>query len=294
VSALDSYTANLWSAVSVCKLLTSWTGGALRVIRTSDDASRDAGFQGDGTYDIQDLLTWAAGAALRLDAFFNQQGVSAQGYSVGPFASARPVLTADGTIEFNGSTHGIANGTSFPEVDACTIFVRGRVRATPPTGPQVIAELGINFDLTNSFIVVANADGMRHGSHKSSPAGYSLSDHYSRWPDDETQCFRIDRSQGTSALQNVMFDGGVKLTRDGHFTSGTLTTGVVTDAPWYIGSRNQGSSLGCPLDLHTLVIYSAALSDADCTAISEAIMALPEGPSIPAPSQMRARVFVAT
>ena len=294
MSALDSYTADLWSAVSVCKLLTSWTGGSLQVIRTSDSASRTAGFQPDGTYDLQDLLTWAAGSAMRVSTLINQQGTSAHGFDAAGQAAARPVLTAGGVVEFNGSTHGLGSGTSFQAVDACTIFVRGRVRTTPPAGAQIIAELGPNFDTSNSFVVVANADGMRHGSHKSSPAGYSLSDHYSRWPDDDTQCFRIDRTQATSALQNVMFDAGVALTRDGHFTSGTLTAGVVTALVWYIGSRNLGSSLGCPLDLHTLVIYSAALSDADCTAISEAIMALPAGPSIPAPSQQRARVFVAT
>ena len=55
---LNSLTASSEAAYSLRKLLTAYTGSAIRVRRSSDNTESDIGFDGSGNLDTSALLTF--------------------------------------------------------------------------------------------------------------------------------------------------------------------------------------------------------------------------------------------
>lgn len=278
VGPLDSYTTNLWSAMSLCRLLTSWTSGPLVSYDTTEATTHDAIFGADGPINSTELVEWGGAHTQTMQAFRNQQGTSNQGMS-GAVAADYPTLVNAGSYlgyaEFDGSSDGLATGTTIAPT-GITIFFRGKLRDPADATDRNIFEHTTNADTNNAFFIVYNASGLlRVGNHKQTPGGYSISDYSGVYPDDNVHCYRIDRSQASSVLQNVMFVNGTKQTRSGNLDTGTFPTGAMGSGGIYMGSRNLGASNLAKLNAHTVVIYNAALSDTDCTDISDIIAALP-------------------
>jgi hypothetical protein len=265
--------------MSVSRLLTAWTGGSFIAYDTTTTGTRTAVFASNGALDSADLVSWAAGHNIDAQNFLNQTNVTNQGMTTANgIGSAPRVITAGsylGGLQFDGTSDGFVTGTSYPSSSVATIFLRGNIRSVIGSTVNIILEHTTNLDISNAFAAAIDSSArMLVGNHKQSPAGYSISYFNGMDPSGDVQCYRLDRSQANSNLQNVMFRDGAKETRTSSLDTGTFPTGAFSAGALYLGAR-AGTSLYANLDVHTLLVYNAALSDADCTAISNIISALP-------------------
>lgn len=278
VGPLDSYTANLRSAVSIARLFTAYTAGPLNAYNTTSTATHEAVFTSGGALDSGELTTWGGSDTLKVKTLNTQYGTSDKGYDGEADPARYPTLVNAGaylgSAQFDGASDYLASASYTPT--QITIFLRGKIRTPTHSGRQVIIEHTTNPQVTGSFFVWYDnsSDGLRVGNYQASPAGYAISHHDGAYPNDDVQCYRLDRSQTTSALQNVLFINGTKQTRSGSYDTGTLPAGAWADGGMYLGAR-YGASSPATLNVHTFLVYDAALSDSDIDTISDIIAALP-------------------
>lgn len=97
---LDSITETLVAAYSTRRLLTSYTGAALRVRRASDDGQLDIGFTSNGDLDVATMVAFAGngvGANCFIFKWYDQSG---NGHDLTqPTALAQPRMVVDGAAE---------------------------------------------------------------------------------------------------------------------------------------------------------------------------------------------------
>lgn len=274
VGPLDAYTTNLWSAVSVRRLLTSWVGPSMTARNTTSGSTASIGFTPTGALDGAAISALAGANSVEATDFNTQIGASNHGFSA--VATQRPLINNAGSnlsrLQFDGINDYFASGTNSGTPTGVTMFVKGKIRSTATS--QIILEHSGNYNFSDSVSSYYDSGAAGVGAHKVSPAGYSVSNFGGALLDPYVQCFRWDRSQVSSGLQSVLFVNGVKQSRTEDTSSGTLPTGSIAASIWYIASRG-GASIFSSLDLDTLLIYESALSDADCTAISNIVTALP-------------------
>jgi hypothetical protein len=105
---LDLYPAT--AAYSLRKLRTAYTGSAIRVRRSSDNAEQDIGFSG-GELDTASLLSFVGANNGFITTWYDQQGSN---NAVQATLSAQPQIVASGSLitkgtkaalDFNGSSH---------------------------------------------------------------------------------------------------------------------------------------------------------------------------------------------
>lgn len=272
---IDSYTTGLWAAYSVRKLLTAYSGNALQVRNVSGGALADIGFDGNGDVDAAALATHLGSNNGTARTWYNQQGTSGRDLDQSTTTEQPACATAgvfDGKIAFDGTDDWMPTGASSGTPAAFTVFVRGRLRST--AGTPIILEHSSNYNSNDSAIAYYASGAMSVGVHGSGGGGgYARSDFTSDYPNDNVQCWRFDRSQVTGGDMAKLFIGGAAETRDASGDSGTLPSGNFGAHPWFLGARS-GATAPAALDVHTLLIYEAALSDADIAAISSILAAL--------------------
>lgn len=270
---LDDYTAGLWSAVSVVRLLTTATA-AMTVRNTSGGGLADIGFDVDGEIDAAALSSHLGANNGTVRAWANQQGSATHGFDQSTTGAQPACATAgvfDGVVAFDGSDDFMPTGASSGTPTAFTVFLRGTLRSTTT---QILLEHAPNYNTYNAAIAYYDAGAMSIGVHHQSPAGYSRSDFTGDYPNANVHAWRFDRSQGSSAAMTKLFINGSAETRDANGDSGTLPSGTFDAYAWYLGARTGGSTPAA-LDVHTLLIYESALSDGDIAAISTILAALP-------------------
>lgn len=270
---LDAYTTNLWTAVSVRRLLASWTGACFTARDTTDGDLLDIGFDSTGAIDASALSAFLGAHNATARALINQQGTGARGFDNSTTTQQPAAATAgvfDGKFAFDGSNDYMPTGTNSGTPSAFTVFIRGLLRATTT---QILLEHSTNYNSNNAAIAYYDAGAMSIGVHDTAPGGYSRSDFTGDYVNNNVQCWRFDRSQVTSANMTKLFINGTAETRNGNGDSGTLPDSTFGASAWYLGAR--GGTVAAALDVHTLLIYEAALSDADVSAISTILAALP-------------------
>lgn len=266
---LGPYATNLWSAASLTRVLNAATDCALAE-RTSGAVDATIGFDGGGGIDQTALLAHA-GAAATVQSFLDQSG-NARPFLNGTSSGQPAIVSAStylGKLQFDGANDTLSTGVqTYGPNPAITIFLKGRLRSTAAT--QFIIEHSANYNSNQSCVVYYDSAISRLviGSHQLVVNRYAISEFNVTMTTDARWVFRIDRTQTSGANQCVCFKDGVKQTR----TGATGETGTVPDnnlaaAALSIGSRNAASGFAS-MDLYSLVIYSSALSDADCIAIS--------------------------
>lgn len=272
---LDAYTANLWSALSLKRLFASYLGPCFTGVNTTTSASADIGFNSDGTLNTTALTSLSGANNVAVQTFMSQIGASGRNFDDGGNSARRPAIVTSGSylgsVQFDGSTDGFASGASSGAPSAFTVFMRGKLRGT--SGTQIILEHSGNYNSNDAAVAYYDAGSMSVGSHKVSPSGYARSDFSGAFPNDNVQCWRLDRSQSAGAAQSVLFINGTKQTRSGNGDVVTIPSGNFGSFNWYMGARNLGS-LFAQLNVHTLLIYEGALSDADVSAISTIVAGL--------------------
>ena len=272
VGRLDAYQSGLWSACSVDQLI----GGkpqCMGAVNNSNSQVTTIQFSPDGTVNAG-ALTAHCGTTGSSGAIYDQssaQHLSGNLFNTGT-ASKRPTVVSGssslGYLEFDASDDALATPTNFGGVTGCTVFMRMRLRST--AGLVIILEHSQNYNNDNAFIAYWDGGISRlvTGTREFAAARYANSEFNVSVTTEAVFCFRYDRTQTNGANQCVLFLNGVKQTRTGvGGETATRPTGNFGSWPIYLAGRNS-TSLYAPMNLKTLVIYSTALSDADCTAIS--------------------------
>jgi hypothetical protein len=107
---LDLFGTNILAAYSLRKLSSTYSGDAVRVRRTSDNAEQDIGFNGNGDFDTSSLTTFLGSDDGFLAKWYDQSGNSRDGAQTNANKQIR-IATA-GTIETKNSlptTQGASN-----------------------------------------------------------------------------------------------------------------------------------------------------------------------------------------
>jgi hypothetical protein len=170
-------------------------------------------------------------------------------------------------VEFDGTNDAWGGAPDFGGVSGATIFMRGKLRSA---STAIIIEHSANYGSNDAWTVYYDNSISRLvlGSHQNTGARFAIGEFNVTITTEAVYCFRFDRTQTSGANQCVLFVNGVKQTRTGATgETGTVPTGNFATHPVYTGGR-AASSLFAALNLKTQAIYNAALSDADCTAIS--------------------------
>lgn len=268
VGKLDAYTANLWMAGGVDLLIGGYPYSML-VENTSDGRDTTIMMGPDGTLNSGQLLGHSPSAGT-VQAFLDQ-GPSARHFLNGT-SSGQPAIVASsaylGWVQFDASNDTFGGAPNYSGVAAITVFMKGKLRTT--SSVQFLIEHSNNYNSNNSFAVYYDNAISRLvvGSHRVTGSQYAISEFNVTVTTEAVFCFRVDRAQTTGAAQCVLFLNGTKQTRSGSTgETGTVPSGNFDSAALSIASRNA-ASLFASLNLKTLAIYNAALSDADCTAIS--------------------------
>lgn len=271
---LDPYTSNLWTAMSVRRVLSSAVN-AFTVRRTSDSVIQDIGFDVGGAVDAASLLAFLGANNGTAHAWANQGATSANGFGTATTTRQPACATAgvsNGKLVFDGTDDLISSGASSGTPSAFTVFLRGLLRST--SGTQIILEHSANYNSNNSAVAYYDSAKMSVGVHDTAPGGYARSDFNTDYPNNNVQCWRYDRTQVTGAAMSKLFINGAAETRDANGDSGTLPDSTFSAQAWRLGARN-GAASPAALDAHTLLIYEAALSDGDVAAISAIVAGLP-------------------
>lgn len=278
---LDAYTTGLWGAWSVDKLLSSYSGAGITLYKVTGGTTQDINFAGS-TLDSSAISSFLSGSDGKVSEWKNQQGDStrrlAQGYaSINAYPLIATAGSYNGKVAFDGSSDMLSTDLAVSgSVNAFTIFFRGKQRNT--TGFQILLEHSVNSD--SSFNKAGRIDNnagtfrLVVRSANPDPTGYVVNNYVGLAPNDDVSCWKLDRTQVTSAAMAKYYIGGVLQTRSSDGSFNGFPQIPFTAQPWYLGARQDQTSWAA-IDVHTLLIYEAALSDADITAISTIIAALP-------------------
>lgn len=118
VGLLDLYPSAA-AAYSLRKLRSAYTGNAIRVRRSSDNAEQNIGFTSTGNLDTSSLTTFCGSGNGFVTTWYDQSGNSYNATQT--TAANQPQIVNSGSviidsgkprIEFNGTSHGLTNTTS--------------------------------------------------------------------------------------------------------------------------------------------------------------------------------------
>lgn len=270
VATLDSYTANMWSAYSLTKLLAAYSGSAIRVRRSSDNTEQDIGFSGTAL-DTSALSSFVGANSAFVTTWYDQSGNGRNMTQATTGKQPRIVNagTYDGFVRFDGvddclqspNTSGANNGT--------TAFLRGTMRSVG-TLDLWLEQTADGVTNAGAAIYYSSANGLNIGTGPIG-TGRCISRYTGQYPNSNVHAYKVDRvgTVGTTVFCNL-FINGAKQTRTGSDDAGTIT-GNFAAAPWNLGSRNNGASIPANINVDVLLIYDIAKSDSDCTAISSLI-----------------------
>lgn len=269
---LDAYTANLWGAYSIAKLLSSATD-AITAVNTNTSGSATIGFSGD-TLDTAALATLSGGTdTCVVSEYLNQEGTTARKLTAA--GSTRPrIVNAgvyDGKLVFDGSDDAmVAGANSSGSNDSFTIFIRGLLRST---GTQIILEHSADYNSNDGAVAYYDAGALSIGSHYVTGNAFYRSDFAGVYPNNNVHAWKLQRGSGLGGVAaSKCFVNGSLQTRSGNGDLSVMGANFAATL-WYLAAR-AGTTLPSPLDLHTLLIYEGAVSDADIAAISAILLAL--------------------
>jgi hypothetical protein len=262
---LDAFTTNLWAAVSLRRLLTSHSGPIVNVRRSSDSTNQDIGANPDGTLDTFSLASFVGAGDGGVRVWYDQSG---GGHDLGSSntATREPTMVASGAYlglaSFDGSSDCLESGNSGTP-SAFTVFFKGRFRST--SGLLIGFEQSANYNSNDACVIYKDSITLSCGIREVSPVENARRDVVYGLAATHVMAIRFDRTQATTDTKVKVFADGIPLTT----TEGAsgLPSGNFTANPWYIGAR-AAASLFADLDVSSVLIYEAAISDSDIAQIS--------------------------
>lgn len=136
VSALDTYSAGLWSAVGIKRLFSSYSGPLIRVRRSNDNAEQDVGQIGGGALDLTGLAAFVGANSAFVVRAYDQSGAGNHFGQTTAGLQPRIVNAGvyDGFIRFDGTDDLLLSVNSMPAVTGITFGGRYSLRAAAVGG----------------------------------------------------------------------------------------------------------------------------------------------------------------
>lgn len=265
----DSYTTGLWGLYSLRKQLTSYSGSAIRVRRSSDSTEQDIGFTAGNLLDTASLLSFAGSGSAYVKTWYDQSG-GGKNLSQTTAANQPRIVNAgvlDVGVVFDGSND-IMSSPNSGTPDKFTLVSKGGFNSS--SGIQVIFEQSPTIGTNTGAIVYVNT-GLLVLSHSRTNETINVVDsrYGSKWWSGQVIAARFDRAAASAAAKNAYFTGGALKNRTGSADIGSISGNFVAH-PWYIGARS-GSLYPFNGWMETLAIYEAAPTDSDIDRISRAV-----------------------
>ncbi|MDP3625009.1 MAG: arabinofuranosidase catalytic domain-containing protein [Hydrogenophaga sp.] len=267
----------LWAAYGISRLIDNYSGPALKARRSSDNATRDIGFNGSFTdLDTADLATWAGSDSVFVERWYDQKNSNDFLQSTTNYQPR--IVNAgvyDGFIRFDGSDDVMASVANSGTPAAITTAFRAWSRSNT-TG--IFIEKGPDINTTNgSYILTLNNSGtnvLRMGvsANQSGATGQFVVWNATSNPTTSEAAWvvRYDRSLSTAsnyAAWRAAWRDGTSQTVAHASTSlnpGAQTTFLAN--AYYIGARSSRALPG-PVNFKSLVIYESN-RDADVSTIT--------------------------
>lgn len=184
---LDTY-PNAAAAYSVRKLRAAYTGSAIRVRRSSDNAESDIGFSG-GNIDTSALTTFCSGTNGFVTTWYDQSGNSRNATQT--TASNQPQIVSSGSvITTNGKVSMIFDGTNDGLLESIATnamtpyLILSVQKSNKSTGTQSIFRYGVNtpvihrFDASNYRTLAGNPAGSLFVETSTTPTNQLLLESY--------------------------------------------------------------------------------------------------------------------
>lgn len=266
---LTSYTTGLWGVFSLRRQISSYSGSAIRVRRSSDNAEQDIGFS-SGLLDTASLLSFCGAGDGFIAKWYDQNGSGR--YFSHATTTKQPKLVSSGAmlraVTFDGTDDTLVSSANNGAPSVFTLFVKGH--------NESFSTSAIFLETTNQpFSGANNGANLSCNTHltalttQSGGSGYVINDWTSLNLVGQVVAARLDRSQSTADNECAVFSGGKQFTKTG---GGTLssTSGNFTAAAWNLGSRS-GTSDFLNGAIESFAIYEASVSDANIERISRAL-----------------------
>jgi hypothetical protein len=275
IGPFDDYTANLLTAISVRRLVTSWAAPGLEMRNTSTNVLTDIPFLADGTLSAAAISAACAGANGAVRSWYNQVIPSSFGVDSVSSGAAQPLIATAGAylgaVRFDGIDDYFNTGsTMHAGASAVTIYFRGALRTL--VGTQTILEHSSNHTANEAMAFFAQGSDMAVAVNDVG-VGYVRSNFAGGYPNNNVHCWRVDRSETTGALMARLYINGVLQARSSNNDTGSLPGSTFDSHTWFFGSKN-GTSEFAALDAHTLLIYQQAHPPATIAAISQIVAVL--------------------
>lgn len=269
--------SGLWGAYGISRLITTYSGPALKARRSSDNATRDIGFNGSYTdLDTADLATWGGSDSVFVERWYDQKGSNDFLQSTTNYQPR--IVNAgvyDGFLRFDGTDDLMTTVTNSGTPAAITTAFRAAVRSNTN---GIVVEKGPDINTTNGFYILSLNNGGTNVLRMGVSANRSgVTGQFVVWNADNTVTtegvwvVRYDRSQSTAsnytAWRRAWKDG---TERTVSHASTSLNPGSATTFAanaYNIGARGSNRALPAPLNLKSLLIYEASM-DSDVSTIS--------------------------
>lgn len=266
LDGLAGHTSSLWAALALKRLLSGYAGSCIRVRRSSDNTEQDIGFS-SGLLDTAALASFVGANDGFIVTWYDQSG-GANHFSQAT-AARQPAIVLSGVVQstavFGATNRNLVAANNSGTPSAFTLFHRGYFTATA----ENVLEHSTDYNAaTGAIWFKSSLTSQTVGMTETSSANRSGRT-FAIGADNQMMAARLDRSQASSALQNCLFSGGVKLTASGNIDAGSLPTGNFGAVKWHWAGRNGALTFTDAADV--LVIYETAKSDADIERISRAL-----------------------
>lgn len=276
--ALDSYTAGLFAALGITRLLTSYTGALLRVRRSSDNTEQDIGYTaGAVTLDTVALAAFVGSGSGFITKWYDQSG-SGNHFVQATTANQPRIVNAgtyDGKIVFNASvaTQGLKSPVATASVGFKSIFRKVNRRAANANA--------IEFEYGDSALIggASGASQLQMDNGTSVPLAHYLNatttnNFYTVNYTGVTETGNVlasifKKNQGSAASSFALYAGGILQAQTSPTGAGTHTGNFPLYA-WNIGCRDSTHSFGAQIDMYNCVVYDADKS-IDALAINTAL-----------------------
>lgn len=263
VANLDAYLTNLWSVCSLKLRVSTYTGPAIRVRRSSDNAEQDIGFVGT-VLDTAALLAFTGAGSGYVVRFYDQSGGGNDFAQATGSKQARIVNAGayDAALKFDGVSHSYASVNLTGTPTAFSTFMHTTVVST--ASDNIVIETGPNGNATKGFYYDHVPAGINLVIANVSTGFDGILVPFT--PTNDVVALLTQRAGGPTTTN-------LRVMRNGLLQSSTSLGGFAgqvgnNDANTiYLGARNN-SAFFTQMDLSDLVIYQDAKSNTDAAAIS--------------------------
>lgn len=263
---VDPFTANLWGAYGLTKLLSTYSGNAIRVRRSSDNTEQDIGFSGTAL-NLVALAAFVGANNAFVTKWYDQSG-GGNDY-VQATSGSQPMIVDAGAyldeITHDGVDDRLETTNSSGTPTAFTVHMAGRHRTLDVDRTTVMHASGAE--------VYAHPGNYasNYGTAMRGSAGALVTADDQQAHDENALTYQFDRTQATGILQTRVWSNGVAKTMTSG--GGTVMGGSFPANIWRLGW--DGTSRFAHLAVKTLLIYEVAQSGPDIASIAALIKPVP-------------------